>query len=63
MKENGYWLSNLSSAYLYDLDPKRILTYEDRIKKLKPADLTKIAAKYLNAPNKLKCQWIPELKP
>ncbi len=64
LKKNSYWLSVLASSYLMGDDPNRILTYEERMKKLKPADLTKLAQRYLNAPNKFTNQWIPEkIKP
>ncbi len=60
LKDNGYWLSVLSNSYLYGNDPHRILDYSERVKAIKPEELTKLASKYLNAPNKLNAKWIPE---
>jgi zinc protease len=64
LKENNYWLGTLSSSFYNNTDPKRIFTYPERIKSITPAELNRLAKKYLNAPNKFQNQWVPaEVKP
>ena len=47
IKENRYWLNNLSATYSNDLDPNRSLDYTERVKALTTKDLHDVAKKYL----------------
>lgn len=61
LKENKTWLSSLSSSYLNDTNPERILTYEDRVKALTVKELQDVAKKYLTK-NKFIAILMPETK-
>lgn len=62
VKTNRYWLNNLQSAKLYGNDPERILTVEQRLNALTPAQLEETARKYFTGKNILKGFWLPETK-
>jgi len=62
IKKNNYWLSNLQSSYLNGTDPERILTVEERLNKITPAQLEETARKYYGKMNVFKGYWLPETK-
>ncbi len=62
MEKNNYWLSNLQTAYLYGIDPNRILTVEERLNAITPAKLCEIANKYFKDVNIFTGYWLPENK-
>lgn len=59
LKKNDYWLSNLQSAFLFGIDPERILTKEARLKAITVEQLTAIAKKFYSTPNIFKAEWLP----
>ncbi|MFD2586983.1 M16 family metallopeptidase [Croceitalea marina] len=48
IKTNKFWLDNLLTAHQENRDPNAMLSYEDKVKKLKPSDLQKVAKTYLD---------------
>ena len=48
IKTNKFWLDNLLRAHQEDRDPNTMLSYEDKVNKLKPSDLQKVAKTYLD---------------
>jgi zinc protease len=60
LKENNYWLSVMQNAYLMGMDPERILTKEQRLKALTPAQMVETARKFYTNPSVLKAVWLPE---
>lgn len=62
IKTNRYWLNNLQNARLYGNDPERILTVEQRLNALTPAQLEETARKFFTGQNILKGIWLPETK-
>ncbi len=53
MENNGFWLQQLSNAFINGTDPEQILTYNDRVNTLTVNDLTQIARSFLDL-NQLK---------
>ena len=51
MKENGFWLSYLTSQFQNDESPEQILSYQESLKKITPEALKVAANKYLNGDN------------
>jgi len=47
MKENRFWLNNLSSSYTYGENPENILIVEQKINSLTTKDVQDVAKKYL----------------
>jgi len=62
IKKNNFWLSNLQSSYLTGTDPERILTVEERLNKITPAQLEETARKFYSKMNVFKGYWLPETK-
>ncbi len=60
LKNNDYWLSTLSYAFIENFDPNWILTYESRVNALTTADIQKAAQKYLDMKNYVKAVLNPE---
>ncbi|MEZ5045940.1 MAG: insulinase family protein [Chitinophagaceae bacterium] len=60
IKTNGYWMSALSKADQYGLNPNEILELESKLKSIKPSDLTAIAVKYLSKGDKIHALLMPE---
>ena len=60
LKKNDYWLNFLQTAYLYGIDPERIITKEKRLKDIKVEQLVEIARKFYSTPNVFKTEWLPE---
>ncbi len=62
LKKNDFWINSLQAAFLNGTDPERILTTEQRLKAVKPDQLTATAKKYYSTPNVFKAEWLPEKK-
>jgi len=62
IKTNNYWLDKLQNAFLYRIDPERIISYDQRLKDLTPEKLVQIARKFYTRRNSLKAEWLPEVK-
>ncbi len=60
IKRNQYWLTYLQTSYLNGTDPARILTVEQRLNAITPAQLTAIANKLYTDDNIFKGFWLPE---
>lgn len=48
LKENGYWLGVLTSAFVYQESPEKALDFEKRIKSLTAKEVQDVAKKYLD---------------
>jgi zinc protease len=59
VKQNGFWLGSLGSAYQYGDDPKEILKQEERLKSLTPEAIREIARKYLKMDNYVQVTLLP----
>ena len=62
MRENGYWLSNLSYAVENDLPPERILDFPGRVEALTRERIRQAALRYLGGENLLVATLLPEEK-
>jgi zinc protease len=62
IKNNSYWLGNLSTAYLQKEDPKKILSEGELLKSVTRESLAAAAKKYLKGENILKVVLLPEDK-
>jgi zinc protease len=62
LRENGFWLSQLVSADLYDYDPRIILEYDQLVEGLTAEALQEAARLYLNTDNYVQVSLIPEEK-
>ncbi len=60
LQNNGYWLSNLSNAFINDDNPENILDYEQKINSITAADLKSAAKKFLTLNNMVKAVMYPE---
>ena len=60
LRENGYWLGRLQSALVDGTDPAAILTHEQRVEALAPADVQDAARRYLNTANYVQVVLYPE---
>jgi zinc protease len=60
LKLNEYWLNSLQSSFIYDTDPERILTKEQRLNDIKPEQLVATARKFYANPSIFKAEWLPE---
>ncbi|MCS1409214.1 MAG: Protease 3 [Verrucomicrobia subdivision 3 bacterium] len=60
LKENGFWLSNLSYAAQNDLPMTQILTFPDRVAALTKERIQKAAQKYFSGDNLLIATLYPE---
>ncbi|MFM9435609.1 zinc protease [Janthinobacterium sp. CG_23.3] len=60
MRENSYWLGRLQTALLQGSDPAAILSYEERVKALQPAELQAVAKRYFNMDNYVQVVLYPE---
>ncbi|UOX34385.1 insulinase family protein [Flavobacterium sediminilitoris] len=47
IKENSFWMSNLTSSYMNDNNPEEILNYEAKVKAITPKEIQAVAKKYL----------------
>ncbi len=63
LKENGFWLNNLSYSVQNDLDPNRILSYPERVEALTAERVQEAAQKYFNGENFFRAVLLPEDKP
>jgi zinc protease len=60
IQENDYWLDNLSQAFIDDIDPEKMLDYEQRVNALTVQDLQNAAKKFLNMNNYVRAVLYPE---
>jgi len=60
LKENGYWLNALRSAYDHGYDPMTILAYDDLINALTLEDIQQAAKRYFNLRNYVQVVLYPE---
>ena len=59
-KENGFWLSQLVSAYRDGRDPREVLAYEESLETLNPEAIQTAAGEYFNVENYVKVSLFPE---
>jgi zinc protease len=62
LKNNGFWLNNLSSCYFYNEDPQMILNYPKFDDGLTAKDIQRAAKKYFDMKNYIKVVLYPEKK-
>ena len=60
VKTNAYWSNFLLTSFMYDTDPKRILSYEKRIDDLNINMVKKVANKYFDINNYITGILLPE---
>jgi zinc protease len=60
LKENDYWLTALSQAFIDDTNPEAVLDYESRVNALKTGDLQAAAKKFLDLSNYIRVVLYPE---
>ncbi len=60
LQNNGYWLSNLSNAFINDDNPENVLDYEQKVNSITKDDLKKAAKKFLTLNNMVKSVMYPE---
>jgi zinc protease len=60
LQENDYWLEALSQAFIDQINPEDILTFEQRVDKLSTTDLQKVAQKFFDMKNYVKAVLYPE---
>lgn len=60
LRENGYWLGRLQSALVDGTDPAAILTHEQRVQALTPAEVQEAARRYLDTNNYVQVVLYPE---
>ncbi len=60
LKNNDYWLENLSYAFIENYDPGWLLTYEAKVNALTTAAMKQTANKYFNMNNYIKAILNPE---
>ena len=59
VKQNGFWMGALQSAYQYGDDPREILKDEELRKELTPDAIRDLAKKYLRPDNYVHIVWLP----
>jgi zinc protease len=62
LKENGFWISVLQSYYLYGLDPRRILEYEQFVRDLNAEILHEALQRYLDTDRYVQVTLYPEIR-
>jgi zinc protease len=60
LRENGFWMNQISSAYRNEEDPTYILRYIDELEKLTVDDIKEVANKYLQDDRLFKFILLPE---
>jgi len=60
LKDNDYWLTNLSQAFIDGYDPEAVLNYEARVNALTTTDLQNAAKKFLDINNSIRVVLYPE---
>lgn len=60
LRENGFWLSQIASAYRDQEDPTYVLRYIDELEKLTVDDVKAVANKYLQSDRLFKFILLPE---
>lgn len=59
-KNNGFWVSNLQFVYENGIDPRRLLVYEERVKKITNDDIKNAAKSFYSQENYMKAVLLPE---
>lgn len=59
MKENSYWMTNLTRAYMNDTNPEEMLNYEQKVRKITAKEIQAVAKKYLSK-DKVVAMLMPE---
>lgn len=59
LKQNGYWLQNLSHAWIEKTDPAWLLSYSKKANAVTVGDLQQTAKKYFNMNNYVKAVLMP----
>jgi zinc protease len=62
LKENGFWISVLQSYYLYGLDPRRILEFEQFVRDLNAEILHEALQRYLDTDRYVQVTLYPEIR-
>jgi len=60
LKENGFWIGVLQSYYLYALDPRRILEYDEFLRGLNAETLQEALRRYLDSSRYVQVTLYPE---
>ena len=60
LKENSFWIGVLQSYYLYGLDPRRIMEYEEFLQDLNAEALHEALRRYLNTERYVQVTLYPE---
>ncbi len=60
LKKNGFWLGKLKSAYYDQVDPREILTLDDRIQQLTMKEIQEAAQRYINLDKYVRVASLPE---
>jgi zinc protease len=62
LQENAYWLGGLQATLMDGTDPQRLLTIEDDVNALSPADVQAAARRYFNQDNYVQVVMNPEVQ-
>lgn len=62
LRENGFWMDRLSNSVLYGDDLGKVLSYEQDVAALSPADVRAVAKRYLRQDNYVQVVLLPEKK-
>ena len=60
MRENGYWMGSLQNALVNGTDPQEILTFEQRLAAVTPADVAQAAQRYFDLQNYVQVVLYPQ---
>ncbi|KQN70437.1 peptidase M16 [Duganella sp. Leaf61] len=60
LRENGYWMGSLQNAFVNNSDPEEILTFEQRLAAVTPADVAQAAQRYFDLQNYVQVVLYPE---
>ncbi len=60
MRENGYWMGSLQNAFVNGTDPQEILTFEQRLAAVTPADVAQAAQRYFDLQNYVQVVLYPQ---
>jgi len=60
LQNNGYWLSQLSNAWINRTNPENILDYEQKVSALTTDDLKEAAQRFLPLDKMVKALLFPE---
>ena len=60
LKENGFWIDALETAYFHGLDPRILLGYEEMVKSLNVGKMQRAAQRYFDRDNYVRIVLFPE---